>query len=234
MEASSAAVERRRPRETAIQRLLRQTAEFFGSLGRMAVLAAILTPFLLAAFLTVDLPVYAFDGLVGGATALRPSNWLSSGVLIMALAPLAAILFTRKYGGDEASRAVTAAWGLVALAIFAELSYLAPRLETGDLPPARFAFAFVAGAMAAQYVAVNIYDIVRGGVRWWRAPLFAALGGAVANGMIYFPIVYFGAPAPWASWMIAYFALTAVIAAAFLPFYKMLRRALRPSGGYGG
>ncbi len=233
MEAD-AAVERRRSRETAIQRLLRQSGDLFAAMGRMAMLAAILTPFLLVALLTLDLPMYAFDGFAGDRVELRPSNWLSRGGFVMALAPLVAILFARKYGGDEASRAVTAAWGLVALAIFVELSYLAPALETGDLPPARFALAFVAGAMTAQYVAINIYDIARGGARWWRAPLFAVLGGSVANAAIYFPIVFIGAPAPWLSWMIAYIAITAFIAVAFLPIYAMLRRTLRPKGGYGG
>lgn len=233
MEASTV-IEKRRSRETALQRLIRQTGETGAALARMGLLAAILTPVLLIAFLTVDLPMRAFDGFAGGDVGLRPSNWLSRGGFMMALAPLVAILFARKYGGEEASRAVTAAWGLTALAVFAELSYLAPALEAGDMPPVRFSVVFVASAMAAQYVAVNIYDIARGGGRWWRAPLFAAAGGYFIHALIYFPGVFLGAGAPWLSWMIADLAIMALLALAFLPVYGFLRRPLRPKGGYGG
>ncbi len=231
---SSAAVEKRRHRETALSRLLRQTGEFATAISRLALLVVILTPILLAAFLTVDLPIRAFDGLFGGDTALRPSNWLTRGFFIMSLAPLITILFARKYGGDEASRAITAAWGVAAIAVFAELSYLAPALESGDMPPVRFTVVFVAAAMAAQYVAVGVYDVARGGGKWWRAPLFAALGGNIAFLLIYFPGIYWGAAAPWLNWAVAGFTVQMLLAGLFLPGYALARRRLRPKGGFGG
>ncbi len=228
------AVEKRHAPETALQRLGRLSGEFLSSLGRMAVLTAIFTPLLLLSFLTADLPMRAFDGLFGVDAGLRPSNWLSVGAFIMAFAPLAGILIARKYGGEEASRAVTASWGVAAIAVFTELSYLAPALEAGDMPPARFAVAFVASAMAAQYIAVNVYDVVRGGGRWWRAPLFSALGGYLVYGLVYFPGVMWGSGLPWLNWMVAGFAINVFLAACFLPFYAFLRKPLRPKGGYGG
>ncbi len=230
----SAAIEKRRHRETALSRLLRQTGEFATAISRLALLVVILTPILLASFLTVDLPIRTFDGLFGGDTVLRPSNWLTRGFLIMSLAPLITILFARKYGGDEASRAITAAWGVAAIAVFAELSYLAPALEAGDMPPVRFTVVFVAAAMAAQYVAVGVYDVARGGGKWWRAPLFAALGGNIAFLLIYFPGIYWGAAAPWLNWAVAGFTLQMVLAGLFLPVYALVRRRLRPKGGFGG
>ncbi len=231
---SSAAVEKRRQRETALSRLLRQTGEFATAISRLSLLAVILTPIFLASFLTVDLPMHVFDGVFGGDTALRPSNWLTRGVFIMTLAPLIAILFARKYGGDEASRAITAAWGVAAIAVFAELSYLAPALEAGDMPPVRFTVVFVAAAMASQYIAIGVYDVARGGGKWWRAPLFAALGGNIAFLLIYFPGIYWGAAAPWLSWAVSGFAVQMVLAGLFLPFYALVRRRLRPKGGFGG
>lgn len=228
------ATERRRRRETALERLSRQTGEFFSAFARMLLLAGLLALILLFSFLTADIPFRAFDRLYGGVEALRPSNWLTNGALIMATAPLLAILFTRKWGGDEASRAITAAWTFAALAIFAELSYLAPVLEDGDLPPVRFVVAFVASAMAAQYMAANIYDVARGGGDWWRAPLFAAIGGYLTYGLIYFPSVYWGVKVPWVNWMVSDFAIHMLMAVAFLPVYGALRRKLRPSGGFGG
>lgn len=234
MTEASAAVERRQPRETAMQRLARQSGDFVTSLARLAMLAVILTPLLLLSFLTVDLPMRAFDGLFGGEALLRPSNWLSRGGFAMAFAPLAVILFARKYGGDEASRAVTASWGLAAIAVFVELSYLAPALEAGDMPSVRFTVLFVASAMTGQYFAANVYDIMRGGMRWWRAPLAGALSGYAVMALIYFPGVFWGTGAPWLNWMVGDFAIKMVIALGFLPFYAMLRKSLKPRGGFGG
>ena len=132
------AVEQRRPvRETPAEKLARETGAFFAGLFRMTVLAVLLTPVLLAAFLTVDLPVFHFDRLFD-AQVLKPSNWLTLGAIFIALGAPVAILFTRRFGGDEASRAITAAWGVAAVATFAELSYLAPVLHAEDFPSVAF------------------------------------------------------------------------------------------------
>ncbi len=229
-----AAVEKRQPQETAIERLARRSAAAVAALSRMAAMAAVLTPLLLAAILTVDIPMHLFDRFAGEAVGSRPSLWLSRGGFLMGLAALLVILFARKFGGDEASRAVTAAWGIAALAVFAELSYLAPSLEDGDLPGVRFTMVFTASAMAGQYVAASVYDVVRGDLRWWRAPLFAALFGYGVYALVYFPGLYLGRGAPWLNWMIGDFAIKAFVAIAFLPLYGALRGLLKPKGGYGG
>jgi hypothetical protein len=124
---------RERRRETPAQRLLRETGALTVALTRLAVLSALLTPLLLASFLTVDLPVYRFDRLFDVAL-LKPSNWLSVGGLTMSLGVPLVILMTRKFGGDEASRAVTASWAVAAFLVFAGLAELAPALEDRDLP----------------------------------------------------------------------------------------------------
>jgi len=233
MEATPA-VEKHTPRETALQRLVRNSGDFLKSMTRMTVLTALVLPILLLAFLTVDLPVRAFDGLFGDGVEVRASNWLTRGAFLMGLAPLFIILIARKYGGDEASRVVTAAWGVAAVAVFAELSYLSPELESGDLPGARFVMAFVASAMAAQYIAASVYDVARGATQWWRAPLYGAIGGSLAYELIYFPWVYWGSSLPWGNWMVGDFAIKMLCAFAFLPVYGMLRRTLKPKGGFGG
>ena len=102
-ECMEAAVEKHSPRETAMERLTRHLGAFATSFMRMVMLAVMLTPILLAAILTVDIPVHAFDWIAGDAVASRPANWLSRGGVIMALAPLLVILMARKYGGDEAT-----------------------------------------------------------------------------------------------------------------------------------
>ncbi len=228
------AVEKRQPKETPLQRLARQSADAAAALGRLGLMALLLTPLLLAAILTLDIPMRAFDRFFGAAVAVRPSNWLTNGAFVMGLAPFLVMLFARRVGGEEASRVVTAAWGLAAIAVLAELSYLAPALGDADLPGVRFTVAFVAAAMAAQYMAVNIYDVTRGGGRWWRAPLYGGLAAALSYAVIYFPGVYAGSGAPWLSWMIGDVAIKTLCAAGFLGVYALLRKRLRPARGYGG
>ena len=196
-------------------------------------LAGLFLPIILVSFLTVDIPVKEIDHLFSSGL-LKPSNWFTKGGFAMALAPLAGILVARRYGGDEASRAITAAWGVAAITVVAELAYLAPILEDGDFPSSRFVVAFVASAMAGQFLAVTTYDVMRGGGTWWRAPFFAALIGYGAQAVIYYPSVYWGVGAPWPNWMVTDFAIKSIFAFLLLPVYWRLRRSLRPRGGFGG
>lgn len=228
------AIEQRRPvRETPAERLVRETGAFGGALVRLAILTALLTPMLLMSFLTLDLPIYRFDQMFD-APALKPSNWLSVGGLVMTAAGLVVILFSRRFGGDETARAITAAWAVAAVASFAGLAQLAPVLQDQDFPSVRFVVTFVASAMTGQYVAALLYDVVRGGGPWWRAPLTAALIGLGLQTAIYFPIVFWNSGLPWIFWLLADFGAKAAAAAAFLPIYRLLQRALRPKGGFGG
>ena len=158
------AVEQRR-RETPLEKLFRDSGSFSAALLRLAVLTAILTPIILASFLTLDLAVFRFDQIFDAA-AQKPSNWLSVGGLVMVGAGLLVILFSRRFGGDEAARAITAAWGVTAIAAFAGLAELSPVLQDSDFPTVRTVVAFVASAMIGQYVAVSFYDVVRGGGRF--------------------------------------------------------------------
>ena len=229
----SVAVEQHNPKETPLQRLTRNIAEFGVALMRTFILAAIFIPVLLTSFLTVDLPFRAFDRFFT-EPALRPSVWLSWGGVAMALAPLVAVLFARRHGGDEASRVITASWGVAALLVFAEISYLAPNLEAGDFPSVKFVTVFVISAMGSQFLAASIYDVIRGGGAWWRAPLYSVMCGYALGAVIYYPFIYTGTGAPWANWMIGDLSVKLLIALAFLPVYHALRRSLRPRGGYGG
>lgn len=226
-------VEQHNSKETPLQRLQRSLVEFGISLARTFVLAAIFVPILLIAFLTVDLPFRGLDRFFL-EPALRPSIWLSWGNLIMALGPLVAVLFSRRHGGEESSRVITASWGVAALLVFAEISYLAPSLENGDFPSAKFVTVFVISAMGAQFLSASIYDVIRGGGGWWRAPLYSVMIGYTFGGMVYFPVLYWGSGAPWPNWLISDLGVKLLIALAFLPFYYFMRRSLRPRGGFGG
>ncbi|MFN0025191.1 MAG: hypothetical protein ACKVS5_14975 [Parvularculaceae bacterium] len=229
-----AAVEQRRPiRETPLEGLGRKAREFFVALMRAALLSALLIPVLVFAFLSVDLPFRAFDQFFTGALS-KPGNWLSLGFLAMALAPFLVILISRRFGGEEASRVVTASWTVAALAAFGGVSYLSPVLEAGDMPSVSFVVAFVGSSMVAQFSASAVYDITRGGERWWRAPFFAAIAACLAQGLIYFPAAYWGSNAPWANWLIQFVALGSLATVGFLGVYRLMMDRLRPRGGWGG
>ncbi|MDZ7627321.1 MAG: hypothetical protein U5J99_02795 [Parvularculaceae bacterium] len=229
-----AAVEQKRPiKETPLERLKRLAREFLEALTRVVLLSALFFPILVFAFLSVDLPFRGFDHLFMRAVS-KPGNWLSLGFLAMALAPFLVILISRRFGGEEASRVVTASWTVAAIAAFAGVSYLSPVLESGDMPKVSFVVAFVGSSILAQFSAAALYDITRGSERWWRAPFLAALAAFVAQALVYFPIVYWGSNAPWLNWFVQYIALAALGTVLFLGAYRVLMRPLRPRGGFGG
>lgn len=230
----AAAVETRRPiKETPLQRLAREARDFGAALVRAALLSALLIPILILAFLTVDLPFRGFDHFFS-LPAVKPGNWLSVGYFLMAAGPMLAILIARRFGGDEASRVITASWAIAAFAAFAGVSYLSPALEDGDMPSVAFVVGFVGSSILSQFVAAGVYDITRGREAWWRAPFFAALAAFLAQTFLYFPIAYWTSVAPWLNWMVQDVGLKALLIVAFLGLYRLLMKPLRPRGGYGG
>lgn len=230
----AAAVETRRPiKETPLQKLGRETRRFAESLIRVALLSALLIPVLLTAFLTLDIPYHGFDHFFSLGT-VKPGNWLSAGYFAMAAGAPLVILIARRFGGEEASRVVTASWAAAAFAAFAGVSYLSPELEDGDMPGAAFVVAFVGSSILSQFIAGAVYDLTRGGEAWWRAPFFALLSAYLAQTFLYFPIAYWTSVAPWMNWMVEDVALKSLLVVAFLWIYRVLMKSLRPRGGYGG
>ena len=229
-----AAVEQRRPvKETPLEKLQREARQFFVAFLRTSVLALILAPFLIFAFLSVDLPYRSLDQFFS-APATKPGNWLSLGLISMSAAPFIAILMARRFGGEATSLAITFAWSILAFAAFAGVSYLSPELEAGDFPRVSFVVAFVLSSIMAQFMAAGAYDILRGGEAWWRAPLFAALGAFITQAVLYFPITYWSSNAPWINWLVQYVALGGAATVVFLGVYRLLMKSLKPRGGFGG
>jgi uncharacterized PurR-regulated membrane protein YhhQ (DUF165 family) len=228
------AVETRRPiKETPLERLGREARRFGASLVRVALLAGLLIPVLLFSFLTVDIPFRGFDHFFG-LSPVKPGNWLSAGYFAIAAGPAIAILIARRFGGEEASRVITAAWAVAAFAAFAGFSYLSPQLEDGDMPSVAFMIAFVGSSILSQFVAAAIYDLTRGGGAWWRAPFFASLCAYLTQTFLYFPIAYWTSVAPWMNWMVEDIGLKAFVIVAFLGVYRVLMKKLKPRGGFGG
>lgn len=220
-------------RLTPLQRLAHALVQFTVGASRLGLLCCVLIPILLLSFLVVDIPFRTLDHIVNAAP-LRPGTWLTQGHLIMALGAMTIILIARRFGGEEAARVVTASWAIAAFAAFAGFTYLFPILEPGDLPSTRFVIAFVASAMAGQYVAAALYDILRGSSDWWRAPFYALLTAFGVQVALFYVIAFSTLNVPWAAWMVIDFAIKSVMALSFLAGYWALRDRLKPRGGLGG
>lgn len=230
----AAAVETRRPiKETPLQKLGREMRLFGASLFRLALLCCLVIPLLVLSFMTLDVRFQGLDYLFVTPNA-KPGNWLSVGLIAMSVAPFAIILIARRFGGEEASRVVTASWSLAAIAAFSGVSYLSPVLDEGDVPMARYIAGFVLSSVVAQFSAAAVYDLTRGGEAWWRAPFFAALSAFVFQALLYFPAAYWHTNAPWLNWLVVYVAITAAMTVGFVGVYRLAMPLLRPRGGFGG
>ncbi len=127
------AIEQRRPvRETPAQKLARESAAFAAGMVRLILLAAIVTPLLLASFLTVDLPIRSFDRLFD-APGLKPGLWLSVGGLIMTATLPLIILITWLIALGDFTHIIAGSVEMAFLMVQGELS-LAPAVFRFFLP----------------------------------------------------------------------------------------------------
>ncbi|MEM6650369.1 MAG: hypothetical protein AAF603_08985 [Pseudomonadota bacterium] len=195
-------------------------------------LALILFPFLALAALTLDLAFTGFDGW-GEAAAIAPSLWMSHGEFLLITSVFAIIMMTRRHGAQIVSRGQAMAWLVVMGLTAMMLLYLTPRLAPGDLPRGNFMMALSLSWVLGQQVAIQLYDITRGG-RWWRSPFIACVFGFAVQVGLFFPLAYGGTGVPWVSWMAVDFLLKVGLSLSFLPLYWLMRRRVRPQRGLGG
>ena len=225
--------ERDRTQERTLKaRMLRASARFLERLVIVSGLSAFVLPLLLAAIVTLDLPIAWFDGWAPSA-GFRASNWLSRGEVLLTASVFLLILMTRRYGSALVGRVQGLSWLLAVSLSALMLIYLAPQLTQDDMPRGRYVIGVIVSWFFGQQVAIQTYDAVRGGL-WWRAPFYGALFGLLAQVMIFFPVAYGDADVPWGRWMLLDFSIKVLASAAFLLLYRVLRRRIAPRGGLGG
>ncbi|MEM1381657.1 MAG: hypothetical protein AAGH41_13635 [Pseudomonadota bacterium] len=208
-----------------LQRILSRIAAVVG-------LAALFTPLLLSAVVTLDLPLGFFDR-IHGPSGMLPSAFLSRGEGTFVLATLGMLLATRVVGAETSSRAVLVAWLMLGVCLLMIVADLSPQLEPEDFPDRRFIGFLLGSWLAGQYLATWAYQLTRGGA-WWRAPFFGAAVGFVVQAAIYFPGAYAGTGLPWRHWMALDLIIGLTVAGVFVLFYGPLRLILRPQSGLGG
>ena len=213
-------------------RMLRAFARFLERVVIVSGLSVFVLPLLLAALVTLDLPLGWFDEWAP-SPGLRASNWLSRGEGLLTASVFLLVLMTRRYGALIVGRVQALSW-LLAIGISAAmLVYLAPDLTQADMPRGRYVVGVVVSWVLGQQVAIQTYDAVRGRL-WWRAPFYGALFGLLAQVLVFFPVAYGDAAVPWGRWMLLDFSIKVLAAAAFLLLYRLLRRRIAPRGGLGG
>lgn len=213
-------------------RMLRAFARFLERLVIVSGLSLFVLPLLLAAIVTLDLPIGWFDGWAPSAS-FRASNWLSRGEVLLTGSVFLLVLMTRRYGSIIVGRVQGLSW-LLAISISAlVLIALAPELTQADMPRGRYVIGVVVSWFASQQIAIQTYDALRGGL-WWRAPFYGALFGLLAQVLIFFPVAYGDVGVPWGRWMLLDFSIKVLASALFLGIYRLLRRRIAPRGGLGG
>lgn len=225
---------RRRTEETRTpaETLMRGAQEALASGARMLSMSLALAACVLLGVLFLDIPLWAADRFFETA-ALAPSNWMRLGDVFMALSVYGVLLISRRYGAETAGRAVMTTWTLVAIVVIAVIVIMAPQLEAGDLPSARFAAVFALSWFAGHLVGAHMFDLARTTV-WWRAPLIGALWAFYLQSGLFFAGQFFGASLPWPNWMMTDLVLKTGVAFIYLPIYASLRRSIPPRPGYGG
>ncbi len=191
--------------------------------------------FLLASYLfayfSMDQAVW-FSWPVANPVA-DPHWWMKMGHLYLAGSFFIVMLTNRAYGAGLALAQVLSAWVILAALLFAAVSSYGMTEVRAALPPTSVSFAFVGALFASHVVAIFAFDLQRG-VPWFKAPLLSGLLGPAALVIVFYPLAYMGADAPWGTWMWIDYVVKAMIGIAALVPYFLLRGMIRPAPGLGG
>ncbi len=194
------------------------------AVGRLVIPVALLLTTFAASYLYNDTKL---------ASLGIPADGLTLGYLLLPTTFFAIHLTNRRYGPAYAFAQIVASWGL-AIAGFVLVRIYAPALDLpAAIPDGRVLAAFAAGLFLAQTTAVVVFDGARG-PRWWSAPLFSSLWGAVVFSVIYFPTAFLGRSGVWLNDMLIDLGLMVGMGVLLMIPYWLLRPLVRPLPGFGG
>jgi len=169
-----------------------------------------------------------------GQSGLKPSLWLTAGHIAIMLSFFLVIVTNRLFGPAYALLQIVIAWLIAgALRVFAWPQLTTLLHQDGTvLPPQDVMLIFLGALALAHLVSIVMFDSMRGRP-WWRAPLLAALAGAVILPAVYWPALHPQA-VPWISRLTLDLALKVAAAFVLLAPYALLRPITRPRDGFGG
>jgi len=158
--------------------------------------------------------------------------WLNLGFALLPLTFLAIHLTNRRYGPGPAVAQIVGAW-LIALGAMPFIGGNLPVSHDGVALTMREIAGFSGALFLAQFVAIFIFDRMRG-PRWWTAPFFATLFGGALFVLVAFPAAYADTAVNWTGEMLTYLELMIGAAFALLIPYWMLRPLVPPMSGLNG
>jgi queuosine precursor transporter len=159
--------------------------------------------------------------------------WLKWSHVLLAFAFLLVQLTNRRYGSGYAFAQILLTLAICdALAVLRQIG-LVRMLPTAVLPNAREVIAFIAAFMAAGYLSVIAFDVVRG-PRWWTAPLTGAYVSSLGFALLYYPLAYVGTGASWVAHMSTHAGVLIAASVVGLLPYWLLRPVIKPLPGFGG
>ena len=162
-----------------------------------------------------------------------PAWWMTLGHLALPLAFFAVSLTNRAHGPTRSFFQVVMTWAIIAGLLAIASSVYGHGEVRAELGPSQVLMAFLLALMAAHVISLAIFDLQRG-VPWWKAPLSAGLAGPLVFVLIFYPLGYSGADAPWGTWMWMHFLAMAIVSLILLIPYAVLRGVIRPGRGLGG
>ncbi len=185
------------------------------------------------AFFSTDRPVWF--SLSTGNPLADPQWWMTMGHIYLGVSFFVVMMTNRAYGVGMALAQVIASWAI--LFVFfagAASAYGLGEVRTAlALPPTSVSLAFIGGLFAGHVVAIYAFDMQRG-VPWFKAPIIGGLLGPAAFALVFYPLAYSGADAPWGIWMWIDFGVKAAMGVGALVPYYLLRGMIRPQPGLGG
>ncbi len=205
-----------------------RVAGVFVVAGRLILPVLLLMSAVAAMYLYKDTKAPAVPGL----DALN-GGWLTVSHLVLPLSFFIVALTNRRYGPAYAFAQVAigcAATTLVAL--FAGDS-LATIMQAPSAPLSRVVAAFAIAFLAANFIAIVVFDGARG-PRWWTAPLLGSLAAAVTFSTIFYPVAYAGTADLSLYQASAYCGVLVAAGVVLLVPYWMLRGLVPPLSGFGG
>ena len=211
-------------RETVWQR-------FVGALvvlGRLLLPVLLLLSALAAMYLYEDTKVPAVPGL-----DILNGGWLTVSHLILPTSFFVVALTNRRYGPAYAFAQVAIACAITTLMTFFGGDSLSTIVQAPTAPLSRIVAAFGVAFLAANFIAILVFDGARG-PRWWAAPLLSALAAAVTYSVVFTPVAFAGTPDFSLTQAGLYCGVMAAEGIALLIPYWMLRGLVPPLSGFGG
>ncbi len=205
-----------------------------GLTERLLFIAAMAFPLAMlavTAMAAADLPLPILGG--EGRDDLSSAAFLSRGDLAIAAGLFLSLFMARRFGAAVVTQSLVLAWALALIGATAVVIEIAPQLEDGDFPSARYLSVLILSWFIGQVMGLSVYDLTRGGA-WWRAPFFGCVFGLGIQALIYFPGAFLGQDVPWLWWLAMRLVVVTAAAIGFACLYAPFRRAIRPRSGLGG